>query len=140
MAVHVFYVIYVLSHKSLICMEDRDHYMHGYSRHSVINGITRSLSVQRNTCITKLTKEKLYCTMHVVSSWMELRSYSSLLDELLTNMQLPYQLAVIIHNEFFKISLIARLYRCSRVSKFLLYCNYSLVLHKHRSTANYEVL
>ena len=50
-------LLVVLSHKFLICMEDRDHYMCGYSRHSTINDITQI--VYRKMCTRKLTEVKL---------------------------------------------------------------------------------
>ena len=50
-------LLVALSHKFLICMEDCDHYMCGYSRHSAINDITQI--VYRKMCTRKLTEVKL---------------------------------------------------------------------------------
>ena len=44
----IFVYIIILSHKSLIRMEDCDHCMHGYSRHGVINGITCMKCVEKH--------------------------------------------------------------------------------------------
>ena len=54
--VHVF-VCNILSHKSLICMEDRGHCMHGYS-HIIYDIVNIVITRSANTCIRKLTGVK----------------------------------------------------------------------------------
>ena len=53
------YVIAILSHKSLICMDDCNHRMHGYSRHSVINHILSMDKWYHMKCIEKHVNKKM---------------------------------------------------------------------------------